>query len=430
MKKLIAMMLVVMMTVGLFAGCGAEKPAEPTQAPANAAPETAAPEAAAPAEAENITLTVWGPQEDQVDDNSWLPQMCQKFASEHPEWNITFKYGVCPEGDASKNVTADASAAADVYLFANDQLGTLVQAKAIAQLGGKYLDEVKAENDATMMASVTAADGGVYGVPFTSNTWFMFYNKAIFTDEDVKSLDTMLEKGKVAFPMTNSWYNAAFYLANGGTMFGDNGNDGAAGIQFGGENGAAVTKYLVNLAANPNFVNDVSGAGLDGLRNGTVGAIFSGSWDAAAVQEALGENFGAAQLPTVTIDGEAKQLKAFAGSKAVGVNPNCKNPQAAVALAVYLGSAEAQKAHYEMRGVIPCAVSLLEDEVIKNDAVAVAQANTVANTAILQPSIPEMTAYWDPAQHMGEAIVNGEVTADNAAEKTDLFVESLNNAGL
>lgn len=428
MKKMIAMLLAVMMVVGLFAGCGSQEPT-PTQAAApTGTPETAAAEA--PAAAEDITLTVWAPQEDQVDDNSWLPKMCQQFAAQHPEWNITFKYGVCSEGDASKNVTADASAAADVYLFANDQLGTLVQAKAIAQLGGKYLDEVKAENDATMMASVTAADGGVYGVPFTSNTWFMFYNKAIFNEEDIKSLDAMLEKGKVAFPLTNSWYNAAFYLANGGTMFGENGNDGAAGIQFGGENGVAATEYLVNLAANPNFVNDVSGAGLDGLRNGTVGAIFSGSWDAAAVQEALGENFGAAQLPTVTIGGEAKQMMAFAGSKAVGVNPNSKNPQAAVALAVYLGSAEAQKAHYEMRGVIPCAVSLLEDEAIKSDAVAVAQANTVSNTAILQPSIPEMGAYWDPAQHMGEAIVNGEVTAANAAEKTDLFMESLNSAGL
>lgn len=416
---MIAMLLAVMMIVGLFAGCGSQE-TDPSQTTATKEP----------AGAEDITLTVWGPQEDQVDDNSWLPKMCQQFAAEHPEWNITFKYGVSPEGDTSKNVTADPSAAADVYLFANDQLGTLVQSKAIAQLGGKYLEEVKADNDATMMASVTTADGGVYGVPFTSNTWFMYYNKSIFSEEDIKSLDTMLEKGKVAFPLTNAWYNASFYLANGGTMFGEDGMDAAAGIQFGGENGVAVTEYLVNLAANPNFVNDVSGAGLDGLRNGTVGAMFSGSWDAAAVQEALGEDFGAAQLPTITIGGEAKQLMAYAGSKAVGVNPNSKHPQAATALAVYLGSAEAQKAHYEMRGVIPCAVSLMEDETIKSDAVAVAQANTVSKTAILQPSIPEMGAFWDPAQHMGEAVVNGEVTAANAAEKTELFMESLNNTGL
>ena len=422
MKKTIAMLLAVIMTVGLFAGCGAEKPAE-TEAPAVT-------EAATEAQVQDITLTVWGPQEDQADENGWLPTMCAKFAEAHPEWNITFQYGVCSEGDAQKNVTADPSAAADVYFYANDQLGTLMQSQAIAQLGGKYLDEVKADNSAAMMASVTGTDGGVYGVPFTSNTWFMFYDKSAYTEDDIKSLDTMLEKGKVAFPLTNAWYNASFYVANGGTMFGETGMDAAAGINFGGENGTAVTEYLVALAANPNFVNDASGAGLDGLRSGEVKAMFTGSWDAAAIQEILGENYAAAQLPTVTIGGEAKQMMAFAGSKAIGVNPHCQNPQAAVALAVFLGSAEAQKAHYEMRGIIPCALSLLTDETIAADVVAVAQGNTVANTAILQPSIPEMGSYWGPAENMGNAIVNGEVTAENAAEKTEAFQASLNNAGL
>ena len=424
MKKSIALLLAVIMTLGLFAGCGAEKPAE------TEAPTAAATEAATEPQVQDVTLTVWGPQEDQADENGWLPTMCQKFAEAHPEWNITFEYGVCSEGVAQKNVTADPSAAADVYLYANDQLGTLMQSQAIAQLGGKYLDEVKADNSDAMMASVTGTDGGVYGVPFTSNTWFMYYDKSAYTEEDIKSLDTMLEKGKVAFPLTNAWYNASFYVANGGQLFGETGMDGAAGINFGGENGTAVTEYLVALAANPNFVNDADGAGLDGLRSGEVKAMFSGSWDAAPIQEILGDNYAAAQLPTVTIGGEAKQLMAFAGSKAIGVNPHCENPQAAVALAVFLGSAEAQKAHYEMRGIIPCALSLLNDETIKADVVAVAQGSTVANTAILQPSIPEMGSYWGPAENMGKAIVNGEVTADNAAEKTEAFQASLNDAGL
>ena len=426
MKKILSLMLAGIMTVGLLAGCGTQSTNE-TQAPGTATGEATTAPVADPVD---MTLTVWGPQEDQADENGWLPTMCQKFAAEHPEWNITWKYGVCSEGDAGKNVTADPSAAADVYFFANDQLGTLMQANAIAQLGGKYLDAVTADNSDSMIASVTGTDGGVYGVPFTANTWFMYYDKSIFSEEDIKSLDTMLEKGKVAFPLSNSWYLASFYVANGGTLFGDKGVDAAAGIQFGGENGTAVTAYLANLVANPNFVNDADGFGLDGLRNGTVAAIFSGSWDAANVQEALGENFGAAQLPTINLNGEAKQLKAFAGSKAIGVNPNCKNPEAAVALAVYLGSAEAQKAHYEMRQIIPCANSLLTDEAIKADVVAMAQGNTVANTAIVQPSIPEMGAYWTPAESLGKALVNGEITADNAAEKTEAFAASLNNAGL
>ena len=385
---------------------------------------------AASVEVQDVALKVWGPQEDQVDSSSWLPTMCEQFNDAHPEWNITFTYEVCSEGDASKNVTQDVSAAADVYMFANDQLGTLVQANAIAQLGGSYLDEVLNDNPDTMIESVTSTDGGVYGVPFTGNTWFMYYDKSVFTEDDVKSLDTMLEKGKVSFPLTDSWYIASFFFANGCGMFGDSGIDGSAGFDFGGEKSAAVAEYLVALNANPNFSVDADGAGLAGLRDGSVNAIFSGTWNAAAVREALGDNFGAAQLPTVNIGGEAKQMQAFAGSKAIGVNPNCQNMQAAVALAVYLGSAEAQLAHYTMRGIIPTSLALTEDPAIQADAVALAQANTIANTSKVQPTISEMGSYWTPAENFGKAIVSGEVTADNAAQKAEDLNAALNNTGL
>ena len=363
---------------------------------------------AASVEVQDVALKVWGPQEDQVDSSSWLPTMCEQFNDAHPEWNITFTYEVCPEGDASKNVTQDVSTAADVYMFANDQLGTLVQANAIAQLGGSYLDEVLNDNPDTMIESVTSTDGGVYGVPFTGNTWFMYYDTSVFSEDDVKSLDTMLEKGKVAFPLTDSWYIAAFYYANGCTIF-----------------GAAVC-----VVESCDVSVDADGSGLSGLREGTVNAIFSGTWNAEAVKEALGDNFGATQLPTITIDGEAKQMRSFAGSKAIGVNPNCQNMQAAVALAVYLGSAEAQKAHYEMRGIVPTSNALSNDATVSADIVAMAQANTIANTSVLQATLPEMGSYWTPSENMGKAIVSGEVTLDNAAEKTEAYNNALNNASM
>ena len=45
----------------------------------------------------------------------------------------------------------------------------------------------------------------------------------------------MLEKGKVSFPLTNSWYIASFYVGNGCTLFGEDGTDEEAGIDFAGE---------------------------------------------------------------------------------------------------------------------------------------------------------------------------------------------------
>ncbi len=424
MKKFIALLLVLSMALTLDA-CGqapAEKPAE-TKAPAAAeAPADAAPEA--------ISLKVWGPQEDQADANAFLPVACAKFEEAHPEWDITWTFEVCAEGDAGTMVTKDPTAAADVYMFANDQLGALMQANAIARLGGATLDQIKADNSETMVKSVTSGDG-VYGVPFTGNTWFMYYDKSVYTEEDIKSLDAMMAKKTVAFPVTNTWYMPAFFFAVGGTMFGD-GTDGAAGITFGDENAVAATKYVANALAAGTMIDDASGAGLDGLRNGTVGAIFSGTWDAKNVEEALGENFGAAQLPTITIDGAEKQLYSFSGSKAYGVNPNSANMKAATALAAWLGSAEMQDLHFELRNgeVIPCNAELLATSEYSGNAAAVAQDATIANTSKLQPSIPEMGTYWGNAESLGKALANGEVNEANAAELTEKWNAGLNNSGL
>ncbi len=414
MKKIIAMLLACMMIATLFAGCQgtSTNPTNPTD----------------PTEVEDITLTVWGPSEDQDPAaGQWLQTMCEKFNAAHPEWNITFNYGVCSEGDAATKVTTDVAAAADVYMYASDQLGTLMNANALAQFGGSNLDAIKANNSDAMINTVTYTDGGVYGVPFTPNTWFMYYNKSVYTEEDIKSLDKMLEKGKVGFNIGDSWYLASFYVANGGTLFGANGVDAAAGIQFGGEAGEAVTNYLVDLVNNPNFINDKDNNVAPGLMaEGKCDAFFSGTWKAAAAKAALGDNYAAAQLPCITINGEQKQLRSFAGSKCIGVNPNSKHQKAATALAVFLGSEEAQLAHYETRGIAPCHPNLATNATIAADVAVAAQTATVANTSIGQPSIPEMGTYWTPAGNLGSELGNKTVTHDNAKEKTDAFQSAIN----
>ena len=424
MKKIIALLLACMMVLGL-AACGGTETTTTTGA-AGGNQTTGA----GTAEPEAISLKVWGPQAELGENNDgWLPQLCEAFDEAHPEWDITFTYEVCGEGDAGTNVTKDPTVAGDIYFFANDQLGTLLQANAIARLGGEVETQVKEDNSQGIVDSVSV-DGALYGVPFTTNTWFMFYNTEMFTEEDVKSLDTMLEKGKVSFPLTTGWYFGSFYVANGGTFFGD-GTDASKGIDFAGDKGVAVTKYLVELSKNANFVNDADGAGMSGLKDGSVGAIFSGTWDTANVKEALGEKWAAAPAPTYTLDGEAKQIAPFGGSKAIAVNPNSAQPKAASLLAAYLATPEAQLAHYEFNGTAPVSTELLKNnETIKADQSCAAAVATVADIAVTQPSIPEMGAYWGAAESMAKAIVNGEVTADNAEAKTADFNTALNDSGL
>lgn len=420
-KKALSLFLVTAMAVSMV-GCGSKDADKNTEKKDTEVAATTEKEAVAEDEAWEGDLTVWSPQEDQ--DTNWLQDQCEAFAAEHPNWKINFNYGVCPEGEAKDNVTKDVEAAADVYMLANDNIPDLVSAGALSELGGDYLGYVTSTNSDSILASVTYNDS-VVAFPFTPNTWFMYYDKSVFSEDDVKNFDTMLEKAgeagkKVSFKLTDSWYIEAFYVANGCTLFGD-GTDTDAGIDFGGDKAAAVTEYLVDLAANPNFLVDADGSGLAGLGD-SVAALFSGTWDAEAVKEKLGDNMGVAALPTVTIDGKEGQMKSFIGSKAIGVNPNAENQQVAMSLAAYLAGEKAQTAHYEMRNLLPSNINIS----LADDPIATAVTNVMTDTSIMQPLCKEMSNYWSPAENMGKNIQSGEVTKDNAAEKTEEMNTTMN----
>ncbi len=252
----------------------------------------------------------------------------------------------------------------------------------------------------------------------------MFYDKSVFSEEDVKTIDGMLEVAPVAFPLSNSWYIASFYVANGCTLFGENGTDEAAGIDFGGDNAFAVTSHLVELVKNSNFRNGDVGSAADAK------AFFSGSWDYQKAVDAYGENLGISAAPCVVIGGEAKQMKAFAGSKAVGVNPATalykEHPEIAVALAAYLGGTKAQQDHYDLRNIIPTDVSIN----VGDDLLAKAQMDAMDFASIVQPVLASMGQYWTPAQSMGEELVAGTVTLENAAEKTTAMNETMNSTAV
>lgn len=405
-KKFFAMLLAVCMTVGLL---------------------TAAIPAAS-ADTVSATLKVWAPSEDQNPElGQWLVTMCEQFNELHPEWDITFEYGVCTESDAKKLIPQDIDAAADVFLFSSTGLENLCQANCLAEWGGKYLDALN-ENYPKSMVDCLVYDGGVYGVPMTTNTYFMYYDKSVFTEEDVLSLDTMLEKGKVAFPLANGFYNAAFYLANGCTFFGEDGTDRASGIQLGGEAGTAVTNCLVDLVANPNFIVAEPSDAIAMMREGNCDAYVCGTWQAAQTEEILGENYGVAMLPSVMIDGESRQLRPFTSAKAIGVKSTTAYPEIALNLALYLGGYEGQKSHYELRGYIPCQNDLITE--VQDDLVCRVDSQTISEIAVPRGSFTEFSYFWTPAESMGYEIRDGIVTHENAAEKTEALNVAVNTSGL
>lgn len=423
MKKLISMLVISAMTLSLVA-CGAPKNPTATETTTPAASDAATTETA---EVQDITLKVWAPEVDQKEEGtSWIYVMCEQFEAAHPEYNITWDIGVCGEGDAATLVKNDPAAAADVFFYANDQMGTLVEAEALAKLGGSYLEAVKSTFPQTHVDLLTYTDGEVYGFPTSPNTWFLWYNNEVFTAEDVKSLDTMLEKGVVAFPMDNSWYTASFLYGAGGTAFGTLGNDAAAGVQFASDECVKAAGYMAELSKNPNFVNDDGSSGVAGMNEGTVHAIFTGDWSEKDMRPTMGDKLSCAVLPTFNVEGTEYQMKSFAGNKAVGVNPNAKFPKAAMEFAAFLTTPEALASRYELSGYTPAVVAAGGN--VSETAVVLSE--QMANCAVPQPVIAEMAGYWDPVKNFGLNILNGGVTAENAKEKLEDTMALINSTGL
>ena len=430
MKKILALLLAVLMVASL-AACGSGDSGSSNDGSKATLPQngtTTKADVTNPDEVKAITLKVWTADLDQGE-GSWLEDRLAAFEAAHPELDITWDIGVCGEGDTGTNVASDPSVAADVYMYANDQLGTLCAAGALAELGGTYLEQVKADNSQTFVDTVTYTDGGVYGFPMTNNTWFMYYNTETYTEEDIKTMDSLLSKGVVSMPMGTAWYTASFFTSNGCEMFGSNGVDASAGIQFGGDKGYASALAMINMTTNANFVDDVSSSAVAGMIEGTVDAMFSGSWDYEALS-AMGDKLGCAALPTITINGEQVQLKAFAGSKCVGVNPHCAYQKEAMQLAAFLASEESQLKRFEMRGITPAHTNLADNATVTASPVAVAEMAVMNNCSVAQPTIPEMADFWGPMGTFGGAVMNGDVTADNYKDQVDLLYNQLNSEGL
>lgn len=428
-KKILAMLLACCMVIGLLSSCGKKDSNTGDDQPSTPSSSGEQPPASDPnVEPEKVNLTIWTPSEDQNPDlGAWVVTMCDKFNEEHPEWDITFDYGVCSESDAKKLVTQDVDKAADVFLFGSTGLETLCQANALTEWGGTYKQFVEDNYPASLVDTLNF-DGGLYGVPITTDTYFMYYDKSVFSEDDAKSLDAMLEKGKVAFPLANGYYLAAFYLANGCTFFGPNGQDRAAGIDLGGDKGVAVTNLLVDLVANPNFIVAEPSDAIGMMREGNCDAYVCGTWQATQTQEVLGENYGVAPLPSVMIDGVDSQIRPFTSAKAVGVKSTTKYPEVSLNLAMYLAGYEGQKLHYELRGYVPCENQLITE--VKDDPTCRADSETVSNIAVARGSFTEMSFYWTPAESMGVELRDGAVTHDNAAEKTEAFNTAANTSGV
>lgn len=413
-KRTLACLLAGILAVGSLAGCG--KKEEQTS---GAKTESGY--------AKNAKLKVWGSQEDQ----EMYKKMIEAFQKEVPEaadWEI--EQAVVMGADAKTELLKDASAAADVFDFASDQVMELQAANALYRIT-KNKDEIIANNLDTAIQSASV-DGELYGYPVASTTFLMFYDKSMYTEEEVKNLNTMMEKqlpeGVTNFSMDidNGWYNSCFFQAAGCRLFGEDGTDPKS-CDFNSEKGLLAGNYLADLATNPKFANQDGAVLLKAFENRTLGATFTGGWDAELIKGYLGDDYGVTKLPEVTFeDGTTAQLASMMNFNLTGVNAQTKYPAEAMLLAEWMTNSDtALEMRYEMRPAASTNKKMEETIAADTENEALKALTEQAQLSVLQTSIPQVANFWTPTEAFGAGLMNQSITRDNMQESLDTMVKNI-----
>ena len=380
---------------------------------------------------EEVSLKVWTPENQRT--NRTIETMAEEFQKAHPEYKINWTFEVVGEDKAKDEVMKDVDSAADIFFFANDQMVELVNAGALAKLGGSTLDMIKSTMSEAVVGTVTNPnDGAVYGIPFTHNTFFMYYDKSLMSDEDVKSVEAIMNKGTGSdvtnffFESAGGWKLGAWYYGAGNTIYGPSQADFAAGCDWNNPTGVAVTNYLIDLKNNSKcaFDNGISVPEL--ISNHKLGVWFDGAWNYQMYKDALGDNLGLGVLPTFNVNGNDCQLKGFYGSKAIGVNSHSKALPVAIKFAAFIGDEDMQVKRFKESNQVPTNLNAGKDPAVLADPVASVTVKEAEIASVTQPLAAEFgSRYWSAAGSLTAEIKSGELNKDNAKAKLDVFADAL-----
>ena len=273
-------------------------------------------------------ITVW------VGDESlaFYQKVCQEFLAleENKDFGFEIEVKAQDTGAAAGVITQDASAAADIYTVAHDNVGKLVATKNAKPItDAELIAQVEADNSADFV-SVNKVGDQLYGVPYISQALFLMYNKSKVSEEQAQSFEGLRAAAAAAGSDVKGWtvtgadgFNFSYTLLarkdsdktsslklyEGGTK-----DTGSCWVQ--GDDEVAFVKWAQKMRKDPNGMMWASSDGwnMDLANNATL-AVIGGAWHYEAFVQSVGsENAGLALIPTFTLDADTAFGTATAGT--------------------------------------------------------------------------------------------------------------------
>lgn len=352
-----------------------------------------------------VTLTVWeslsGPDE-------FIKQAGEAYTATHPD--VTIKFQNVEIGDAAGKIALDGPAGkgADLFGAPHDKLGEMVTGGFI--LPTANAESVK-ENVLGACSQALTYEGTMYGYPVSAETYALFYNKALISEEEVpKTFEDLVEwgkkfnaenPGKYAFMMDvgNGYYSIIFTTSNGNRLFGPEGTDTSSSY-LNNEDAVKGMKFFQSLRTE---ILDVPAADLDtsmcdgAFQSGTVAMHITGLWNVVNFENA-GIDFGVAPLPA--LPGEGDPASSFSGTRAMFVSAYSEHPEEAADFASFLLTPEMQKLRFELTGAMPSVNVEVSSKYMPGFLAQL-------DYAFPMPSIPAVARFWDAMKSASSNIWNG-----------------------
>jgi len=329
----------------------------------------------------------------------------------------------------------EAGTGADVFLIPHDLVGR-AHSNSVLGMMGRYEEDIK-ERFLESAVDTVDIDGNLFGVPYTTESIALFYNKTLLEELHSQGIIPSAEPATdwneiVALAkefnnvQTNSWtirwqveepyFNHMFLTAFGYKLFGSDGTNPdmigfdtpevLEGLHF----FRSMRPYWDVFSGDCNWdVTTIAYA-----RGGTP-YLVSGPWSMEPVRigaETNGFEFGVTTIPLI----EGQQPYTFSGVNIICVSPYSKYPAAARALAMYMASEEMLTFTYEHRNMLPALNEKYAANIpgLKNNE-NIRAFMTQANFSHAMPSIPEMTYFWPTASNMFTSVWDGIRTPEEAA---------------
>lgn len=370
-----------------------------------------------------VSLRVWTQNEDLVQ------EMVDGFVREHAgeaEFDIQVEAAV--EADSKDTILGDIHNAADIFIFPDDQLTALVAGGALSKVPNA--DEISRANLEGAVEAATILNT-LYAYPNTAdNGYFLYYDKEYLSEQDVQTLDRILEVAaendkKFSMIMDSGWYLYTFF-GNTGLEFGVN-EDGVTNhcnwnTTTGSVTGVDVVNAMMDITTHPGFIasyeaDDV----MPGVEEGITIACISGVWNAEGIKAVWGDDYGAVKLPTYTCAGKQIQMSSFVGYKLLGVNENSEHLEWAHKLAEWMTNEQNQILRFERNNQGPAnAKAAASDDLYDNPAI---QAVVIQSEYGVLQRVGNH--YWTPFADFGRNIAEGNPSGTDHQELIDTLVAGI-----